>query len=134
MIVLDASLALDVALASRDGAAFRDLLVRDGRMLAAPEVIDLEVLQALRRLVRDKRLTTERAQYALENLDALEIERFGHRPLAARIWALRENLTAYDAAYFALAELLDAPLWTRDAKFQSVPGHDARVVVFEVAP
>lgn len=129
MIVLDASLALDIATSSRDGVALRDRLVRDGRMLVAPEVIDLEMLQALRRLVREKRFTVERAQDALENLDALEIERFRHRPLAARIWALRDNLTAYDAAYFALAEFLDAPLWTRDAKYQSVPGHQAHVVV-----
>ncbi|MBI1239008.1 MAG: PIN domain-containing protein [Alphaproteobacteria bacterium] len=129
MIVIDASLALDIAVVTADGARVRETLSAAGQALAAPEVIELEILQALRRLVRQKTITSSRARTALGLFAALEIERYSHVPLRPRIWALRENLTAYDAAYFALAELIDAPLWTRDGKFKSVPGHQARVAV-----
>lgn len=129
MIVIDASLALDIAIATPDGMVLRDRLSRDGGALAAPDVIELEVLQTLRRQLRNDRFTQKRASEALAIFDALEIERFSHRPLRARIWALKDNLTAYDAAYFALAEWLDAPLWTRDEKFGGVPGHRAIVEI-----
>lgn len=129
MIVIDASLALDLALATPESRALLARLRTDGRALAAPEVIDLEVLQTVRRQTLLGRVDLARAEAAIMIFQGLPIERFSHRVLAARIWALRSNLTAYDAAYFALAEVLDAPLWTRDAKFQSVPGHDAEIVV-----
>lgn len=129
MIIIDASLALDIAIATPAGADLRDRLSDDRRALAAPEVIELEVLQTLRRLTRGGHLELSRAAEAIRIFTALEIERFSHRPIGPRIWALRENLTAYDAAYFALAELLDAPLWTRDGKFRSVPGHGVRIEV-----
>jgi len=129
LIVVDASLALDIAIATPAGCALRDQMSADGRALAAPEVIELEVLQALRRQLRHKRFDRSRAEEALQIFAALEIERFSHLPLRPRIWALRENLTAYDAAYFALAELLDAPLWTRDKKFRDVPGHQAHIEI-----
>jgi len=129
LIVIDASLALDIAVISTAGAALRDRIIDDGRALAAPDLIELEVPQALRRLVRIGTIGSARAAEAIRIFGALRIERFPHAPIGPRVWALRENLTAYDAAYFALAELLDAPLWTRDAKFRSAPGHNARVVV-----
>lgn len=129
MIVVDASLALDLALATLKGDELRERMQADGRPLAAPELIDLEVLQALRRQLRLKRLDLPRAQAALGIFDRLPIERFSHRALSPRIWALRDKLTAYDAAYFALAELLEAPLWTRDEKFRDVPGHRARIEI-----
>lgn len=129
MIVIDASFALDLALATVDSGVLLSRLRGDGRALAAPEVIDLEVLQALRRQVRLGHVDEERAAIAIAIYDSFPIERFSHRMVAARIWGLRNNLTAYDAAYFALAEALGAPLWTRDVKFRSVPGHSAEVVV-----
>lgn len=129
MIVIDASLALELVLVTADAAEIEARLDAAGRNLAAPEVIDLEILQTLRRLVRMGRIGEARAAAALGVFESAPIERHSHRLLRARIWALRENLTAYDAAYFALAEMLDAPLWTRDEKFSSVPGHRAQIEV-----
>jgi predicted nucleic acid-binding protein len=127
LIVIDASLALDIAVVTVDGGALSEQLSREGRALAAPEIIELEVLQALRRLVRQKRIAASRADAALGIFAAMEIERYSHVPLGPRIWELRDNLTSYDAAYFALAELLGATLWTRDRKYANVPGHRARI-------
>ncbi len=129
MIVIDASLALDLALVRRGAESLLDRAEAAGQ-LAAPEVIDLEIMQALRRQVRVKSIELARANAALDLFQSLPIERYSHRPLASRIWALRDNLTAYDAAYFALSEALKAPLWTRDSKYLSVPLHSARVEVF----
>ena len=100
-----------------------------GHSLAAPEIIELELLQTLRRLRRMNLIDDATGGKALLNVDELAIERFSHAPLRARIWGLRGNLTAYDAAYFALAEMLDAPLWTRDSKYASVPGHRALIEI-----
>ncbi len=129
MIVIDASVALDLVLATAEGREISSRLHESREDLAAPELIDLEVLQAVRRQVLLKQIEKRRAEDALELYAALPLERFGHRPLAARIWALRDNLTAYDAAYVALAELLDAPIWTRDQKIANAAGVKARVEI-----
>lgn len=129
MIVIDASLGIELFVRSEAAATIRDLIDRAGRDMAAPEVFDLEILQTLRRFERNRVISPERAVKALDVFRHAPIEKHAHRLLGPRIWALRDNLTAYDAAYFALAELLDAPLWTRDAKFADVPGHAARVEV-----
>ncbi|MFZ5619260.1 MAG: type II toxin-antitoxin system VapC family toxin [Pseudomonadota bacterium] len=129
MIVIDASLALELFLVTPRAASIEKRLDDAGRGLVAPEVIDLEILQTLRRLARDNRLPAFRVEAALDIFRHAPIERYSHRLLHARIWALKENLTAYDAAYFALAELIDAPLWTRDEKFRSVPGHGVRIEI-----
>ncbi|XBQ15478.1 MAG: type II toxin-antitoxin system VapC family toxin [Oceanicaulis sp.] len=71
----------------------------------------------------------QRVERGFQTLDDLRIERFSHAPLRERIWQLRDNLTAYDAAYFALAEALDVPLWTRDAKLADAPGASVRVEI-----
>jgi predicted nucleic acid-binding protein len=70
-----------------------------------------------------------RAEKALSGFGALQITRYEHEPLMVRIWQLRANATVYDAAYLALAELLDAPLLTHDRKFEGIPGHSAQVEV-----
>ena len=129
MIVVDASLAIDIALATPDGRKLQKRLRAEGQPLCAPEVIDLEALQVLRRQVRLDKIDLEQANAAIGLFNDLPIERISHIPLRPRIWALRDNLTAYDAAYFALAELIDAPLWTRDAKFRDVPGARARIEI-----
>jgi predicted nucleic acid-binding protein len=129
VIVLDASLALDLALVTPESAALAARVRPRSRELAAPELIDLEILQALRRQLHLKRLDRTRAREALDIFESFTIERFSHRTLSPRIWALRDSLTAYDAAYFALAEMLDAPLWTRDEKLRSAPGGRTRVEV-----
>lgn len=73
------------------------------------------------------KLDPERAGLALEHLAQLDLTRYGHDLLLPRIWALRANLTAYDAAYVALAEALDAVLLTCDGRIAAAPGSAARV-------
>ena len=97
--------------------------------LHAPHLLDVEVAQVLRRYVREKRITAQRGQEALEDLGNLPLSRYPHDFLLPRIWELRATLTAYDAAYVALAELLDAPLLTCDGKIASASGHNANVEV-----
>ena len=115
MIVVDASVIV-TALADDgdDGDRVRDRL-RDERLIA-PHLIDLEVASAWRRLAAAGALDQRRARFALEDLRALRIERAPHGPLLSRCWQLRENLTVYDAAYVALAEVLDVTLLTADTR------------------
>lgn len=129
MIAVDASLIIEVLVGGRSGDAAADRLSATGEALIAPEILDLEVLQVLRRLAGAGRIAIADAEAGVLILDDLNITRFSHAPLRARIWALRYNLTAYDAAYFALAEALGVPLWTRDAKYLCVPGHEAVVAL-----
>jgi predicted nucleic acid-binding protein len=97
--------------------------------LHAPHLLDVEVAQVLRRYVRDKTITAQRGQEALEDLGDLPLNRYPHDFLIPRVWELRATLTAYDAIYVALAELLDAPLLTCDGRIASAPGHHANVDV-----
>ena len=82
--------------------------------LHAPHLIDLEIAQVLRRYVRTAIISAERGADALSDFLDLPLTRYPHFVLLTRIWQMRHNLTAYDAAYLALAEALDAPLLTRD--------------------
>ena len=121
MIVVDASvLVTGLADDGADGDRIRRRL--RGELLAAPQLIDLEVSAAWRRLVAAGRLDERRAGLALADLVSLRVERVAHLPLIERVWELRANLTAYDAAYVALAELLDAPLLTGDERIAGSPG------------
>jgi predicted nucleic acid-binding protein len=129
MIVLDASVAVEVLLQTVAGAALTERLLAATSSLHAPELLDVEVAQVLRRFVSRGELDPERARQALSTLGAFPLERHSHEPLLLRIWALRSNLTAYDAAYVALAEVLDATLLTRDSRLLRAPGHAARVEV-----
>jgi len=97
--------------------------------LHAPHLLDIEVTSVVRRYVIEGKLAADRGRGAIENLAALDIERHGHDALLPRIWELRCNLTAYDAAYVALAEALDAPLLTRDRRLAAAPTHLARVLL-----
>jgi predicted nucleic acid-binding protein len=127
MIVLDASSVVDLLLSpSTIAPAWRGILGPD-ESLHAPQLLDLEVTQVLRRCVLSRMLTAERAGQAVEALRTLRVRRHSHLPLLARVWQLRHNLTAYDAAYVALAEELGATLVTRDAKLASATGHRARI-------
>ena len=128
MIVVDASvLAPALADDGVDGDQARDRL-RD-EALAAPELIDLEVQSVLRRLSRTGQLPTRRNELALADLLALPLRRMSHRPLLRRCWSLRENLTTYDAAYVALAEMLGLVLVTSDVRLSHAPGLHCRVDV-----
>ncbi len=119
MIVCDASAAFDATTGRdlEDGLANR-LMKEDD--LAAPYLIDIEVLNALRRSVRTGRLTTDVASDALEDFADLALDRYPHEPFIDRIWELRNDLGAYDAAYLALAEAISIPLITCDAGLATV--------------
>lgn len=129
MIVLDASAAIEWLLQSRVGARIDHRIFARSESLHAPHLLDVEVAQVLRRYVRDKTITAHRGQEALDDLGDLPLSRYPHDFLIPRIWELRATLTAYDAAYVALAELLDASLLTCDRKIASASGHDANVEV-----
>lgn len=121
MLVVDASaIVAALALDAPDQALVARL--RSADRLEAPHLVDLEFLHALRGLVRGNELTDDRAIDARSDLVELAITRYSHEPLADRIWELRHNLTAYDAAFVALAEALSAPLITCDAGLAWVPG------------
>lgn len=121
MIVVDASV-LAVALIDdgADGEAARARL--GGERIAVPELIDLEVTSVARRLVGAGRLADARARQALTDLVDLPLERTPHRGLVSRCWALRENVTPYDAVYVALAEALGVTLLTADERLAAAPG------------
>lgn len=128
MIVVDASvLAPALADDGPDGDRARHRL--RGEQLIAPELIDLEVLSTLRRAARGGRLDERRSSQALDDLAALPLRRVSHLPLVPRAWELRDNLTAYDAAYVALAEALSALLLTADGAFEKVSGVRCEVEV-----
>ena len=130
MIVVDASAAIELLLGTAAGAAVAERLFDPVESLHAPELLDLEVAQVLRRYERAKLLDATRAEAALQDLADLPLERYSHRLLLPRAWELRANLTIYDACYIALAELLEAPLLTGDATLASAH-HGARVELFE---
>ena len=129
MIVADASVILEVLLRTDDAPRVEARLFAPLESLHAPHLLDVEVAQVLRRYAARGELVPTRGWAALELLSRFPITRYPHAPLLPRIWALRANLTAYDAAYVALAEGLGATLLTRDERVASAPGHRARVEV-----
>jgi predicted nucleic acid-binding protein len=128
LIVVDASVLIE-ALLQGPGSPAASRLQSETGALAAPHLIDLEVMQVLRRTTAAGFVSRRRADEAVTDFLAFNIRRYSHRLLAPRIWALRDNLSAYDGAYVALAGLLDATLVTRDGRLSSAPGHGARVEV-----
>lgn len=129
MIVVDASVVLEVLLVTADAPGIEARIFAPDETLHAPHLIDVEVAQVLRRYARSGDLTPERGAQALTDLADVPLNRYPHTVLLPRIWELRENVSAYDAAYLALAEALSAPLLTRDKALARAPGHDASVVV-----
>ncbi|MBI4728174.1 MAG: type II toxin-antitoxin system VapC family toxin [Acidobacteria bacterium] len=127
MIVLDASAAIELVLDTEAGEAVARRIADPGESLHAPHLIDLEVAQALRRYSREGQVSHARARHALEDFGDLDVERYPHHDLLPRIWELRGGVTAYDAAYLALAEALRAPLLTLDARLARARGHSARL-------
>ena len=124
MIVLDASCALKLILRQAPTDLARRVM---GDEIHAPFLLDTEVLSALRRLIRQKELDVERATAGLDWLFDLGIERHHNKELAWRAFALRNSLSAYDATYVAVAELLNAPLLTADGRLARSHGHHARI-------
>jgi predicted nucleic acid-binding protein len=127
LIVVDASALLELLLRTNKAPQLEALLLTADEQLHAPHLIDVEVVQALRRLVLAKSLTRQRAELALEDLSHLVIERHAHPDLVQRAWQFRSAITIYDGVYVALAEALEAPLVTCDVKLARAHGHDATI-------
>lgn len=130
MIVLDASAAIDWLLQTSAGQRIEQRIFLHNESLHAPHLLDLEVAQVLRRLVRESAVSASRADQAIEDLLDSRITRYPHFVLMPRVWQLRHNLSAYDAAYVALAEELGARLLTRDGRLASASGHAALIELF----
>jgi predicted nucleic acid-binding protein len=129
MIVLDASAAVDWLLQTPAGQCIENRIYSRNETLHTPHLLDLEVTQVLRRLVRQGVVTVRRADEAIRDLLDLRITRYAHFVFLPRIWHLRHNFSAYDAAYIVLAEKLGAALVTRDGQLAS-SGHAAQVELF----
>jgi predicted nucleic acid-binding protein len=127
VIVLDASAAVELLLGTDDGALVADRIDDPAETIQVPHLLSIEVAQVLRRLVAAGDIRPNRAVDALDDLADLDAERYPHEPFLVRMFALRANLTAYDAAYVALAEALDAPLVTFDQRLARAPGNRATV-------
>jgi predicted nucleic acid-binding protein len=121
VIVLDASVVVETLLQRKDGLRIQERVLDRAESRHAPHLLDVEVIQVVRRYRLAGRIDLQRAGQMLDDLSVVPIERHAHKVL------LRANLTAYDAPYVALAEALGAPLLTRDGGLASVPGHDAAI-------
>jgi len=128
VIVADSPALLDALLVRPPDSGLLARLATEGGV-HVPHLVDLEVAQVLGRLVRTGRLGFDRATDALQDYADLTLVRYPHAPFLGRIWELRPNLTAYDAAFVALSEALDAPGVTTDARLAGVPGVSASVEV-----
>jgi predicted nucleic acid-binding protein len=128
VIVVDSSVVVDALSGLTDTAQLRSLLAVEE--LHAPTLLDYEVVSVLRGLTRGGHLSSPRAQAVLTDFDDLPVRRWPHaHALRRRAFDLRDTISAYDAAYVALAEALDCPLLTRDARLGRATGHDARIIV-----
>jgi len=127
VIVVDASALLEVLLRTPTAQAIERRLFGLRETLHAPHLLDVEVAQVIRRYVRMREMEAERGAAALADLAEFPLHRYPHNFLLPRVWELRENLTAYDAVYVALAEILDSSLLTRDRRLAAAAGHQARI-------
>jgi len=129
VIVVDASAMTEFLLQTPLGLKVEARLLRGAEEFHVPHLLDVEVTQALRRMVRTREVSIERAEEALADLSDLDLRRHPHVDLLARVWELRDNLTSYDAVYVALAEAIASPLVTCDGPLGTAPGHTARIEV-----
>lgn len=127
MIVVDASVVIEVLLNTPAGTQMAERFFDPDETIHAPHPLDVEVAQALRRYTRTGELNPVRGLQALEDLVDLPLTRCPHDLLLLRIWELRHNVTAYYAAHIALAETLGALLLTRDTALASAPENRARI-------
>lgn len=128
MIVLDASVVVELLTNGPLSDSMRRELTGSGDVFIVPHLLDVEVASALRRLAAGTRFDSHLSEQLLTELAALPAERYAHTPLLGRVWELRHNFTAYDAVYIALAEATNSILFTSDAKL--LKGHRAEVILF----
>jgi predicted nucleic acid-binding protein len=126
-MVVDASALLEFLLQTPLGVRVESRIFRDGDELHTPHLMDVEVVQTLRRLVRMGGVSASRASEAIDDLADLDLHRHSHLDLLGRAWKLRDNVTAYDGMYVALAEAIAAPLITCDGPLARALGHRARI-------
>ena len=122
MIVLDASVLIAALVDDDEGGEFARARIGESPSLHAPELLDLEVLSAFRRLTAVGKITEKRAVRAVDDLLDMAVLRYSHHTFSWRIWELRRNLTPYDASYVALAESLECTLVTSDRGMAACPG------------
>lgn len=130
MIVIDASVLVEVLLRTATGVALEPRIRAELPFVCAPHLIDIEVAHVLRKNFLSRAIDADRGKAAFQDLAEFPVFRYPHTSLLTGIWLLRNNLTAYDAAYVELAELLQAPLLTRDRKLAASSGHNAKIEVF----
>jgi predicted nucleic acid-binding protein len=128
VIVLDASVVVELLTNGPLADSVRRKLVLVNESLVVPHLLDIEVASALRRFAGTTRIDSHQSDRYLAGLASLPAERYAHTPLLGRVWELRHNFTAYDAAYIALAEATNSVLYTCDAKLSK--GHRAEVLLF----
>ena len=131
LYVVDASVAVEYLLRTPLGLSIAETL--EDAALAAPDLIDAEVVSVLRRAVLTQRLAEGRALMALEDLLRWPVERIPSRALAPMTWQHHQNVTAYDAFYVAAAEVLKVPLLTADGRLARAPGLGIAVQYFRLA-
>jgi predicted nucleic acid-binding protein len=122
VIVVDASALVELILHTAAGRTVAARIADPAVGLHVPYLADIEVIQALRRLEHARDLDAGAASAAVDDYRALDLQRHAHEPFLGRVWEFRRNLTAYDAIYVALAEVLDAPLVTCDRRLARTPG------------
>ena len=127
MIVLDASALVELLLNTRAGQAVARRIADPNLGVHVPHLADIEVAQVLRRLASRGELKAAEASTAIEDLRSLDLQRHAHEPLLDRVWELRQNLSAYDAVYVALAEVLDTTVVTCDGRLARAPRAAKRV-------
>ena len=129
MIVVDASVLAEILLAMPEGPTLETRVFDTPDELHAPHVVDVEVAHVVRRYAAHGAISAERGRGALADLVSLPLRRHPHDFLLPRAWEMRHNISAYDAMYVALAEILDVPLLTRDRRLAAASGHRARIEV-----
>jgi predicted nucleic acid-binding protein len=127
VIVVDASALLELLLRTSAAKAVEERLFATGQTLHAPHLLDVEVAHVIRRYAANGEIESERGRMALVDLADFPVRRYPHDFLLPRVWDLRNNLTAYDAVYVALAEALAAPLLTRDRRLAAAAGQHAQI-------